>query len=133
MQVIQPLIGPRFFFARQFGRSQKSAKHQKNGELIKTKTIGRDLTERRRVEELKKSQKQLRSLSAYLESAREEEKKRIARQIHDELGHALTTLSLDLSWLNSRLSSGRESMDIDSLILRTKTHLYRIEESSESR
>jgi PAS domain S-box-containing protein len=91
-----------------------------DGELIKTKTIARDLTERMRVEELKKSQEQLRSLSAYLESAREEEKKRIARQIHDELGHALTTLSLDLSWLNNRLSNDIESPDIDSIKTRTQ-------------
>jgi PAS domain S-box-containing protein len=97
-----------------------SAEIDENGELIKAKAIARDLTERRRVEELKKSQQQLRSLSAYLESAREEEKKRIARQIHDELGHALTTLSLDLSWLNKRLSLDSESMDINSLMLRTE-------------
>ena len=83
------------------------------GELLRTKTIARDLTERRRVEELKKSQEQLRSLSAYLESAREEEKKRIARQIHDELGHALTTLSLDLSWLNNRLTGDKDMLDIE--------------------
>jgi PAS domain S-box-containing protein len=91
-----------------------------NGELIKTKTIARDLTERRRVEELKKSREQLRSLSAYLENAREEEKKRIARQIHDELGHALTTLDLDLSWVSNRLSKDRSSVDIESLIERTQ-------------
>jgi PAS domain S-box-containing protein len=91
-----------------------------NGELVKTKAIARDLTERRRVEELKKSREQLRSLSAYLERAREEEKKRIARQIHDELGHALTTLGLDLSWLSSRLSRDRDGLDIDTLRLRTQ-------------
>ena len=91
-----------------------------HGELIKTKTIARDLTERRRVEELKKSQEQLRSLSAYLEHAREEEKKRIARQIHDELGHALTTLSLDLSWLEKRFAKDGESPDIQLLISRTR-------------
>ena len=91
-----------------------------NGDLIKTKTIARDLTERRRVEELKRSREQLRSLSAYLERAREEEKKRIARQIHDELGHALTTLGLDLSWLSNRLSRERETLDIDALMVRTQ-------------
>jgi PAS domain S-box-containing protein len=97
-----------------------STEVDEKGELIKTKTVGRDLTERRRLEELKESQKQLRSLSAYLERAREEEKKRIARQIHDELGHALTTMGLDLSWLSSRLSKERDSLDIDSLMVRTQ-------------
>jgi len=97
-----------------------STEVDEGGDLIKTKTIARDLTERRRVEELKKSQEQLRSLSAHLESAREEEKKRISRQIHDELGHSLTTLSLDLSWLGNRLSHSSESLDIHALIHRTK-------------
>jgi len=97
-----------------------STEVDEKGELIKTKTIARDLTERKRVEELKKSQEQLRSLSAYLESAREEEKKRIARQIHDELGHALTTLSLDLSWLNNRLTGERDTLDIN--LIKSRTH-----------
>jgi PAS domain S-box-containing protein len=97
-----------------------STEVDENGELFRTKTIARDLTERRRVEELKKSQEQLRSLSAYLESAREEEKKRIARQIHDELGHALTTLSLDLSWLNNRLTGEGDTLDIDLIKTRTQ-------------
>jgi len=97
-----------------------STEVDENGHLLRTKTIARDLTERRRVEELKKSQEQLRSLSAYLESAREEEKKRIARQIHDELGHALTTLSLDLSWINNRLSNEGDILDIDLIKTRTQ-------------
>lgn len=97
-----------------------STEVDENGELIRTKAIARDLTERRRVEELKQSQEQLRSLSAYLEAAREKEKKRIARQIHDELGHALTTLSLDLSWLNNRLSHEGVPLDTPPLITRTQ-------------
>ncbi len=96
-----------------------STEVDEQGELIKTKAIARDLTERRRVEELTRSQQQLRSLSAYLESARETEKKRIARQIHDELGHALTTLSLDLSWLNNRMSNDGKELDTAPLITRT--------------
>ncbi len=97
-----------------------STEVDEGGDLIKTRTIARDLTERRRVEELKKSQEELRRLSAYLESAREEEKKRISRQIHDELGHALTTLSLDLSWLGNRLSHSSESLDVHALVQRTR-------------
>lgn len=97
-----------------------STEIDEKGNLIKTKAIARDLTERRRVEELKKSQEQLRSLSAHLESAREKEKKRIARQIHDELGHALTTLSLDLSWLKKKLSHESKPIDTDPLVFRTE-------------
>ena len=50
-----------------------------------------DVTERRRYHE------QLRELSAHLESVREEEKARIAREVHDELGQMLTVLKLETS------------------------------------
>jgi PAS domain S-box-containing protein len=45
----------------------------------------------------------VRQLAARLEVAREQERKVIAREIHDELGQALTALRMDLSWLRARL------------------------------
>jgi signal transduction histidine kinase len=54
-------------------------------------------------EELRNSYRQLRDLSRYLQTAREEERTRIAREIHDELGQGLTALKMDLSWLKKRL------------------------------
>jgi signal transduction histidine kinase len=61
-------------------------------------------TQRRRAEEqLRHSHEQLRALSVYLQSVREEERTRIAREVHDELGQALTSCKLDLSWIASRL------------------------------
>ncbi len=63
-----------------------------------------DITERKQTEErLRASRKQLRSLSAHLESVREEERKNMAREIHDELGQTLTALKIDLSWLTKRV------------------------------
>jgi signal transduction histidine kinase len=63
-------------------------------------TLERAMHEREQVENaLKQSREQLRNLSAHLEAAREGERKRIARDIHDDLGQALTTLKLDLSLL----------------------------------
>src|SRR5438477_337577 len=60
--------------------------------------------ERRQAEEnLRKSHKQLRALSVYLQYVREDERIRISRQVHDELGQALTGLKMDLYWLASRL------------------------------
>jgi signal transduction histidine kinase len=49
------------------------------------------------------SNEQLRALTAHLQKVREEERIRISRQVHDELGQALTGLKLDLSWLVSEL------------------------------
>jgi signal transduction histidine kinase len=63
-----------------------------------------DRAERRRTEErLKKSHEQLRALSMYLQHIREDERIRISRQVHDELGQALTGLKMDLYWLSSRV------------------------------
>lgn len=60
--------------------------------------------ERRRAEEqLLQSHEQLRSLSLYLQHVREEERIRIAREVHDELGQALTGLKLQLTWMGGRL------------------------------
>jgi len=58
---------------------------------------------RRAEEQLRESHEQLRALSVYLQSIREEERTRIAREVHDELGQALTSCKLDLSWIASRL------------------------------
>ncbi len=67
-----------------------------------------DITERKQAEEqLKNSHQQLRDLSAHLQSVREEERTRIAREIHDELGQALTGLKIDLAWLQNRLYQTR--------------------------
>jgi PAS domain S-box-containing protein len=54
---------------------------------------------------------QLRELSAHVESAREDERTGIAREIHDELGQALTALKLDLAWMLRRASSGTLTRD----------------------
>lgn len=57
-----------------------------------------DITQGKRAElALAQSQEQLRELSAHLESVREEEKARIAREVHDELGQMLTVLKLEVS------------------------------------
>jgi PAS domain S-box-containing protein len=65
-----------------------------------------DITERKRVDtELMRSREQLRLLSARLQQIREEERIRIAREIHDELGGFLTVLKLDLSSLGKEPST----------------------------
>ena len=76
--------------------------YNKNAVLI------REIAERRRVEEhLRKSEENLRALAARLQSVREEEWTRIAREIHDELGQSMTGLKMDLTWVANRLSGDR--------------------------
>lgn len=63
-----------------------------------------DVTEFRKAEEaLRFSREQMRNLAAHLESAREAERTTIAREIHDELGQALTGLKLDLTALSRNI------------------------------
>lgn len=61
-------------------------------------------------EQLRQSHEQLRALSVYLQTVREEERTRIAREVHDELGQALTSCKLDLSWLAGRLHHQERSL-----------------------
>lgn len=56
-----------------------------------------EVTDRKQIEEeLRKSREQLRALAAYLQSVREEERTQIARELHDEVGQALTGIRLSL-------------------------------------
>jgi two-component system sensor histidine kinase UhpB len=65
-----------------------------------------DITTRRRAEqELRQSRERLRALSVRLQSLREEERTRISREIHDELGQLLTGIKIDLRWVEDRLST----------------------------
>ena len=73
--------------------------------------ISQDITERKAVEqELNNSREQLRILLAHLQSVREDERTRISREIHDELGQSLTALKIDLSWLLKRLSKEQKPL-----------------------
>ena len=63
-----------------------------------------EISEHKLAEEtLRTSGKQLREFAARVEAVREEERTRVAREIHDELGQALTVLKLDLSWLQGQI------------------------------
>jgi signal transduction histidine kinase len=58
-------------------------------------------------EEVRAGREQLRDLTSYLQTAREEERAYIAREIHDEFGQSLTALKMDLAWLTKRLPADR--------------------------
>jgi PAS domain S-box-containing protein len=64
----------------------------------------RDITARKRTEWLELIYRdQLRALAARIETMREEERTRISREIHDELGQMLTAIKMDLRWMEHRL------------------------------
>ncbi|MCP1675533.1 PAS domain S-box-containing protein [Natronocella acetinitrilica] len=66
-----------------------------------------DLTGRKDVErKLEESRQELQRLYAAMESVRENEQKRISRELHDELGQALTALKMDIAWLQARRDPG---------------------------
>lgn len=82
-----------------------------NGQVLGAVVTFNDITERIRAGELTR----LRELSAHLAGAREEERKRIAREIHDELGSLLVALKLDVAWLSRRVSTPAISAKCDSM------------------
>jgi PAS domain S-box-containing protein len=79
-----------------------------SGEVTSVLSMGRDITGIRKAERrLSESNQQLRELTSRRESAREEERKLIAQEIHDELGQHLTALRMGISML--RLQFGEQA------------------------
>jgi PAS domain S-box-containing protein len=73
--------------------------------------ILRDVSRRKAAEDtMHQQQQELRELSARVQEAREEEKTRIARELHDELGQLLTALKMDLAWLRERLPAQERAL-----------------------
>jgi PAS domain S-box-containing protein len=82
-----------------------------SGRIVGGSSIGHDIGERKQMEAQQKQlykkvqmqERQLRDLASYLQTARENERTSLARQVHDELGQSLTALKMDLSWLTKRI------------------------------
>jgi len=76
-----------------------------------------DMTYRRQTDDRMQGLTQkLRDLSAHIEAGMEQEKKRIAREIHDGLGSALSALKMELSLLRRRLEPGNSDPEIEKQI-----------------
>jgi PAS domain S-box-containing protein len=84
------------------------------GESLKEKQIVityEDITDRKKAkDELERSREQMQNLSAHLQSVREKERTRIARELHDELGQLLTALNTDLILLRKEIPKEQSSL-----------------------
>ena len=81
-----------------------------------------DITDRKRGEEaLLKSRNQLAALAVRLETVREEERGRIALEVHDVLGQALTGLKLDVSWVYKQILESNGSLEPSPILSRLAT------------
>jgi PAS domain S-box-containing protein len=66
--------------------------------------INSDITERKRGEEsLVLQREQLRALAERLQWVREEDRKRVARDLHDQIGQILTAIKMDMTWMSRHL------------------------------
>ena len=81
-----------------------------DGSITGAVITARDVTERKRIEEaLRRSEKmaiqreQFQALAERLRRAREEERTRVSRDLHDQIGQILTAIKLDLTWITRRL------------------------------
>ena len=90
-----------------------------------------NITQSKQVEtEIKRSRAQLAELSAHIERVKEQERTRIAREIHDDLGGNLTAIKMALALLKRRLPEDESMTDkadyVDSLVDRTIEAIHRI-------
>jgi len=82
---------------------------EESGKRLYT-VILRDVTARFEAEEaLRRSKDELRELGAAAHATREQEKSRIARELHDELGQLLTMLQMDVAWCKEKLPPGNDA------------------------
>jgi len=84
--------------------------------------------------ENRQSQQQLQELASHIQDAKEEERLRIAREIHDEIGSLLTAIKIDLLWMNQRLPKDNplladKASAISALVDRTITSASTLAES----
>lgn len=91
---------------------------RRTAQLIKAnESLRKEISERRlKEDELKNSYEQLRALTKHMETVREEERIKISREVHDELGQSLTGLKIDLDLLSKHLCEGPDNRENNKLV-----------------
>jgi len=98
----------------------RSTPQRLDADGIQWQGIATDITRSKEIEaQLRGSREQLSELSFHLESAKEEERERIARDIHDELGSTLVAIKIDTALLGAKLPTE----PVGGTQLREKAHL----------
>lgn len=101
--------------------SLRASPRREKGACVVWEGIIINITEsRRRETELKESHERLKEVSAHVMAAREHERIRIAREIHDDLGGNLTAIKIDLDWLVRRIN-GDGSTENTALLAKVRT------------
>lgn len=105
----------------------RSESHDKNGnDIIIENWI--DISKRKSKEEsLQNYQDQLRMLTSHLEFIKETERKKIAKEVHDELGQIMTVLKMDIYWILKRIPQKN-----DELIKKTRSTINLIDSAIKS-
>lgn len=98
--------------------------------------VGIDISDRvRDRQELEQSRKQLQELATYINTVREEQRSRIARELHDVIGGMLTSAKLDIQRLQRRLTQNQRDDDAlaiaDDLLQLTQETITNVREMSE--
>jgi len=99
-----------------FIHEQAELTYDDNGEIVKLVGTVHDITQRKKIEEeQKKSLEQLKQLSVHIEQAREDERLNISRELHDDLGQALTAVKIDLEIIKQQSSDSVIKQKLDNV------------------
>ena len=89
----------------------RSMPHRLDNDTVEWRGIATNITQSKESEaQLRKSRQQLAELSSHLEAIKEEERERISRDIHDELGSILVRLKIEIALLASKLPDTAENL-----------------------
>jgi PAS domain S-box-containing protein len=97
--------------------SNGSAIRDESGNILMVVLTSTDITERKRTEEalrlgekIAAQREQFQALAERLRQAREEERTRISRDLHDQIAQILTAMKFDLTWMKRHLPKGTEEL-----------------------